>query len=122
MDLTALPAFGSVALGIRRRVKYKEERDKKNISLLRFLTEVKKYPELISRQYYLELYKAKNAPLVLGEGDFDKLAGPGNAYLPPTLEAVINFSAVFSADYRVNCAIDHCDKLYRWNEKPVPVT
>ena len=32
-------------------------------------------------------------------------------------EAVINFSAGFSAVYRVNCAIYHCAKFYRWDEK-----
>jgi hypothetical protein len=73
------------ALGIRRHVKYKEKRDKTNISLLRLLTEVKTYPKLISRQYYLELYKAQNAPIIIGENDFNALAGVGVNYLPTSL-------------------------------------
>jgi hypothetical protein len=40
---------------------------------------------------------------------------------PQPLEPVINFSAVFSAGYYLNCAFDHCDMLYPWNEKLIPV-
>jgi hypothetical protein len=65
------------ALGIRRQARY-DKRYPDNISLLRFLTEVKDDPDLITRQHYLGLYKAQNAPLVLGEGDFDNLAGAGS--------------------------------------------
>jgi hypothetical protein len=72
------------AVGIRRHVKYKEYRksDEDSVSLLRFLTEVKNHPDLITRQYYLDLYKAQNAYIEIGEKDFDNVAGVGNDRLP----------------------------------------
>jgi hypothetical protein len=70
------------AVGIRRQARY-DKRYPDNISLLRFLNEVKDNPDLITRQYYLELYKAKNAPVIIGENDFNTLAGAGNDQLPP---------------------------------------
>jgi hypothetical protein len=37
---------------------------------------------------------------------------PIPAWTSVQLEAVINFSAVFSAGYRIHYALHHCDKLY----------
>lgn len=71
----------ATAVGIRRHAKM----DKTSISLLRFLTEVKTYPDLISRQYYIGLYEAANAPIHMGENDFDDLAGVSKDYLPSSL-------------------------------------
>lgn len=101
------------ALGIRRHAKYKEQRDKTNISLLRFLTEVKNYPKLISRQFYLELYKAQNAPIIIGENDFNALAGVGVDYLPqPVVEKHIDElkTAVSSVETYVDRRIAHHDR------------
>ena len=42
----------SSALAVRRQV----DRDPESVSLLRFLSEVQKYPDLISRDYHRSLY------------------------------------------------------------------
>jgi hypothetical protein len=72
------------AVGIRRQARY-DKRYEDNICLKRFLVEIKNHPELITRQSYLDLYKAQNAPIELGEADFDKVAGVGNDQLPQAL-------------------------------------
>lgn len=104
------------AVGIRRHAKYSEKdkkNDKTNISLMRFLTEVKNDHKLISRQYYLELYKPANAPIIIGERDFDKVAGVGVDYLPQDrIEKHIDElkSAVDAVETYVDRRIAHNDR------------
>src|SRR5262245_20815809 len=71
----------ATAVGIRRHAK----KDESSISLMRFLIKVKNSPELITRQYYIELYQAYGAPIHIGQNDFDDIAGAGNDRLPTSL-------------------------------------
>jgi hypothetical protein len=48
----------ATAVGIRRQAKLNRD----SISLSRFLNEIKHYPSLISRQYYIGLYQARKCP------------------------------------------------------------
>jgi HEPN superfamily AbiU2-like protein len=71
----------ATAVGIRRHAK----ESKNSISLMRFLTEVKDNPELITRQNYIKLYQDKGAYIHMGQNDFDSVAGAGNDRLPISL-------------------------------------
>jgi hypothetical protein len=74
----------ATAVGIRRFAKY-NEKDKDSVSLLRFLNEVKKHPDLITRQTHLALYQGKGAYPHMGHSVFDEVAGEGNDRLPTSL-------------------------------------
>jgi hypothetical protein len=67
----------SAAIGVRRQA----DKDNNCISLYRFLLELKKFPELISRQYVVALYRASNLPdgraKDMANSDYDRLVGPG---------------------------------------------
>jgi hypothetical protein len=71
----------ATAVGIRRHAK----KDDSSISLMRFLVKVKNSPELITRQYYTGLYREIDAPIHIGQNDFDDIAGAGNDRLPISL-------------------------------------
>ena len=50
------------------------------------MQEVKKFPELVSRQHYMSLYAGQQELVVkMGARDFDKIAGEGNERLPVAL-------------------------------------
>ncbi len=52
--------------------------DTRTQSLVRFLEELKKHPELLTRDVYTQLYKSENALMLeLANRDFDNLAGIG---------------------------------------------
>jgi hypothetical protein len=74
----------ATAVGIRRFAKPVKKGDN-GISLIRFLIEVKAYPDLITRQYYIGLFEAINAPIHIGQNYFDDLAGEGEDKLPTSL-------------------------------------
>src|SRR5207247_8336809 len=59
----------ATATGVRRQAKVNDD----SISLARFLTEVEKYPNLVSRTYCMSLYAGKEAwHTEIGEHDFNK--------------------------------------------------
>jgi hypothetical protein len=69
----------SSALAVRRQV----DRDRKSVSLLRFLTEVRECPDLISRDYHRSLYGryAKELADELARLTYDKHVGAGASKL-----------------------------------------
>jgi hypothetical protein len=72
----------SATIGVRRQAKGQDQ----SISLKGFLSEVEKYPALISRSNYMSLYDGKE-PFVkeMGERDFDKIAGKDSGEIPVSL-------------------------------------
>ena len=69
----------SSALSVRRQV----DRDAKSVSLLRFLTQVRECPDLISRNYHRSLYDryAKELADELARLTYDKHVGAGASKL-----------------------------------------
>lgn len=67
----------SAALGVRRQA----DKDKKCVSLHRFLMEVKQFPVLLSRDYVIAVYRDSNLPNEVAEklanSDYDRLVGHG---------------------------------------------
>lgn len=64
-------------MGIRRQVKI----DKQSISLLHLLEEIKIYPKLISRKYFVSLYKHKNT----GQEQFNAFSRSKYIHIDPDL-------------------------------------
>ena len=72
----------SLMIAVRRQVKL----DKQSISLRGFLEEIKKFPELVSREHYMSLYAGKEKYVVqMGERSFDRVAGVGVNRIPVAL-------------------------------------
>lgn len=69
-----------MAMGIRRQIK----QDKDSISLLRLLTEIKENPQILSREYYVGLYKGSNVAEFAGDF-FDPLSGKYKAHISPDM-------------------------------------
>lgn len=69
----------SSMMAIRRQVKRSDE----SISLRGFLEEIKKFPQLVSREHYMGLYVGRPQFVVeIGEADYDNLAGKSADLLP----------------------------------------
>ena len=72
----------SSMMAVRRQVKLNDA----SISLRGFLEEIKSFPELVSRQYYMSLYEGQQRNVMhMGERDFDNLAGTDTDRLPAGL-------------------------------------
>ena len=65
-----------VVVGLRRQIKI----DSQSISLARLLKEISETPEVLSRKYYVSLYK-NSVVENLANGDFDRIAMPGAAHI-----------------------------------------
>lgn len=109
----------SCAVGVRRQAKSGDD----SISLKRLLTEVRDFPELVSRDVYLAFFadspdwlRATN-----GHGHFDSVAGPGNAHIRREVaegQLAELATAVSSIEHYVDRRIAHYDK--RGVTRPLP--
>ena len=108
----------ATATGVRRQAKINDD----SISLARFLAEVEKYPNLVSRGHYMSLYDGKEAWYVeIGAHDFDDVAGSGAAHLPTDLirRQISDLkAAVDGIEHYVDRRVAHYDK--RGLAKPTP--
>jgi hypothetical protein len=108
----------AAAIGVRRQSKL----NKDSISLRGFLDEVKKFPDLISRDHYLSLYAGKEDwHKKMGRDDFDRVAGKGSSTIPISLvdkqiDKIVTSSK--SVENYVDRRIAHYDK--REPAKPLP--
>jgi len=108
----------SAAIGVRRQAKS----DNDSVSVVRFLCEVRDYPQIVSRQHYLGLYDGTEAWHVeIGQRDFDRIAGKRSPHVPSTFaEQQIHDvrAAVEKIEHYVDRRIAHHDK--RQLARPVP--
>ena len=108
----------SAAIGVRRQAKS----DKDSVSVVRFLCEVRDYPQIVSRQHYVALYDGTESRRVeIGQRDFDRIAGKGGSHVPSALaEQQIRDvrDAVEKIEHYVDRRIAHHDK--RDLARPVP--
>ena len=108
-----------VSVGVRRQAKGGDD----SVSLKRFLDEVRQYPELISRQFYLAFFADSPEWLTesSGHGHFDSLAGSGGAFIRTSVVAQqlaeLN-TAVSAIEHYVDRRVAHYDQ--RGLAKPVP--
>ena len=100
----------ATAVGVRRQAKTSDD----SVSLRRFLTEVQKYPSLVSREYYISLYAGKGPLHVeLGQHDFHRVAGEHNPHVPTEfVEDRIRelMEAVGTIEHYVDRRVAHYDK------------
>jgi hypothetical protein len=74
----------SAVIGVRRQVKL----DQDSISLHRFLDEMAKYPQIVSRLQYVEICsEAPQIPIELHHRSFDRIVGAGAAHLDAGMPA-----------------------------------
>jgi len=103
---------------VRRQAK----RDDDSISLKRFLSEVQKYPNLVSRAHYISVSANSEAWLCeCGEPDFDEMAGKGAPCIPSALvESHLDEleTAVAGIEHYVDRRVAHYDN--RGLAKPTP--
>jgi AbiU2 len=108
----------ATATGVRRQAKINDE----SISLARFLAEVERYPNLVSRAHYMSLHDGKESRHVeIGKHDFDTVAGAGAAHLSTDLirQHIAKLkTAVDGIEHYVDRRIAHYDK--RGLAKPTP--
>lgn len=108
----------STAVGVRRQAKDREDA----VSLRRFLKEVRKYPQLVSRNHYLSLYTGKEPWLIkAGEDDFNRVAGVGSQVVPLGLvdqQLAELDNAIAGIEHYVDRRIAHYDP--RGLARPVP--
>lgn len=108
----------ATAVGVRRQAKV----DADSISLARFLTEIEKYPTLVSRAHYMSLYAGKEAWLLeIGEHDFDTVAGVGAATMPVAVvqQQMADLKTVVGGiEHHVDRRVAHYDK--RGLARPTP--
>jgi hypothetical protein len=108
----------ATAVGVRRQAK----RDDDSISLKRLLTEVQKYPSLVSRSHYLSFFKDAEPWLKeAGDREFDAMAGVGATCIPVALveQHLQELDAGVSAiEHYVDRRVAHYDK--RGLAKPTP--
>ena len=109
----------AAAVGVRRQAKSDDD----SVSMKRFLGEVRKYPSLVSRDYYLAFFD--DAPdwqkEEIGQGDFDRIAGEGATELPEGLidDQIQRLQgAVAIIEHYVDRRVAHYDK--RGLAKPIP--
>jgi HEPN superfamily AbiU2-like protein len=106
------------AIGVRRQAKSGDD----SISLSRFLQEVRAYPSLVSREFYLSLFV--DSPDWLkeaGADEFDAIAGKGAHQLPTARldEQIQGLDAAVSAiEHYVDRRVAHYDQ--RGLARPVP--
>ena len=57
-----------------------------SVSIVRFLKEVRDYPQIVSREHYIGLYDGNERwHIEIGQRDFDRVAGKGSRQIPPQL-------------------------------------
>lgn len=71
----------SAVIGVRRQL----DKDKKSISFMRLLEEIRNKPEIISRKRYISLYSNSVLPKDFAHHDFDRLFGKDRAYINPKM-------------------------------------
>jgi hypothetical protein len=100
----------STAVGVRRQVKCGDD----SVSVVRLLTEIQKYPELISRAHYMNLYQGSQGfHIELGQHDFDQVAGVGSTHIPAALaeQQISRFKAIAQGlEHYVDRRVAHHDK------------
>lgn len=69
-----------ISIGIRRQIKV----DKQSISFARLLTELANTPAVLSRKYYVSLYKGSTVER-LADIDFDRFCGSYKTYISPDM-------------------------------------
>jgi hypothetical protein len=69
-----------IAIGIRRQIKI----DIQSISFARLLTELAKTPVVLSRKYYISLYKGSTVEQ-FADRDFDRFCGSDKTYISPDM-------------------------------------
>ena len=108
----------ATATGVRRQAKVSDD----SISLARFLAEVEKYPNLVSRAHYMSLYAGKDQwHIEIGEHDFDNIAGASAVEVPKALvrQHIADLKkAVDGIEHYVDRRVAHYDK--RGLAKPTP--
>lgn len=68
-----------ITIGIRRQIKV----DKDSISFLRLLTEISENPKILSREYYVGLYRS--SPKEFAHRDFDQFCGDSRDHISPDM-------------------------------------
>jgi hypothetical protein len=108
----------ATAVGVRRQAKCRDD----SVSLKRFLTEVQKYPSLVSRAHYMSLFANAEAwRRESGEHDFDMMAGGGASSIPVALveEHLRELEGVVAdIEHYVDRRVAHYDK--KGLAKPTP--
>lgn len=108
----------AAATGVRRQAKS----DADSISLKRFLQEVREYPSLVSREFYLSFFAdAADWLKETGKDEFDSIAGKGGGELPTALldDQIRQLkAAVTTIEHYVDRRIAHYDQ--RGLARPVP--
>lgn len=106
-----------MAIGIRRQIKV----DKDSISLLRLLNEISENPKILSREYYVELYKS--SPKEFAHRDFDRFCGDYRDHISPdmvksdikALKEIV-FKVETFADRRIAHHDTRCPELPRFSD------
>jgi hypothetical protein len=105
-------------MGIRRHAKS----DRDSVSVVRFLGEVRDYPQLVSRQHYIGLYAGMESwRIEMGQRDFDSVAGNGSLNIPPELanqQIEVVRQAVGKIEHYVDRRVAHYDR--RDLAQPIP--
>jgi hypothetical protein len=70
-----------VIIGLRRQIKGKGNNC---ISMVRLFNELIKSPQVLTRSYYVDLYKGSSVEC-FADKDFNKFAAPGSPHIDPTL-------------------------------------
>jgi hypothetical protein len=108
----------SAAVGIRRHAKLSDD----GFSVMRFLIEIQKYPQLVSRAHYINLYKGTEEWQVdMGQRHFDRVAGTGSAHIPsglPERQMIEVKAALSNIEHFVDRRVAHRDK--RDLARPLP--
>jgi hypothetical protein len=108
----------AIAVGVRRQSKAGAD----DVSLKRFLQEVRDFPTLVSRDRYMRLFEGSQDWLrETGERHFDRLAGAGNSHLPTPLisqQLAALESAVRGIEHYVDRRVAHYDQ--RGLARPTP--
>jgi hypothetical protein len=108
----------ATAVGVRRQAKSGDD----SISLKCFLQEVREYPSLVSREFYLTFFAdAADWLKEIGDDHFDSIAGKDGGDLPPALldDQIRRLeTAVATIEHYVDRRIAHYDQ--RGLARPVP--
>lgn len=100
-----------VVIGLRRQVKC----DEQSISMARLFEELIEAPQVLSRKYYVGLYKGSVVEN-FADQDFNKFATPGSPYIDPTL-VITNLARLREATKRCE---DFADKRVAHRDKREP--
>jgi len=100
-----------VVIGIRRQIKC----DKQSISMARLLEELIESPQVLTRKYYVDLYKGSIVEN-FADQDFNKFAAPGMPYIDSTHVAA---DLTRLRNYTKRCE-DFADKRVAHRDKTEP--